>query len=275
MDFVDNLHYAIYYLQSKKEEQQTTMPNVFHLLAPPVLLSLSIPLALLAIITTSLAFSTLLIRVSIVYFELGVALLHSYLFVPPPKRSYPRTPPYSVSPGRTSPRHPRANRRTSTASTASAQDLTAGSSGFPPIHPTKSGSFASLTSSLGPARDYEGVGGWRVASGDGSEEALWIGMNSRLELPAVVSPNTRRHQRSLTGPSLRGSWNPEAVRMSPVKLREGRGSEEYFGVQPPGKGEAEGETGKVRKERSRKGSSGSSTSSGSSGLTSLRRVSAG
>ncbi|KAJ9666927.1 hypothetical protein H2201_003061 [Coniosporium apollinis] len=251
------------------------MPNLFHLLAPPVLLSLSIPLALLAIITTSLAFSTLLIRVSIVYFELGVALLHSYLFVPPPKRSYPRTPPYSVSPGRTSPRHPRANRRTSTTSTASAQDPTTSTSGFPPIYPTKSGSFASLTSSLGPARDYEGVGGWRVSSGDGSEEALWIGMNSRLELPAVVSPNTRRHQRSLTGPSLRGSWSPEAVRMSPVRMREGRGgSEEYFGV-VQGKGEGEVETGKVRKERSRKGSSGSSTSSGSSALTSLRRVSAG
>jgi hypothetical protein len=68
-------------------------------------------------------------------------------------------------------------------------------------------------------RDFEGVGGWRM-SGDDDEEALWMGINSRLQLPAETP--TRRHARSLTGgvsPGQRWSAGSEAFRMSPVQSR--------------------------------------------------------
>ena len=62
-----------------------------------------------------------------------------------------------------------------------------------------------LSQSVGPTRDFEGVGGWRI--GDASDdEALWTNMNSRLELPAH---HERRHQRSLTGEAKFSSFSPE------------------------------------------------------------------
>lgn len=54
-----------------------------------------------------------------------------------------------------------------------------------------------LSFSVGPTRDFEGVGGWRLDNrSDDDEDALWTNMNSRLELPA---DHIRRHHRSLTG----------------------------------------------------------------------------
>lgn len=133
--------------------------------------------------------------------------------------------------------------------------------------PKNSESYASLLGAgvQGPARDYEGIGGWRDEAVDPAEEALWIGMNSRLELPAVVPERARRHhRRSYTGQSQMSSgsqvslvnmasgggrsgiWSPEALRMSPVQSRARTPSvtelrhmieeEEYFGLQPHGSG---------------------------------------
>ncbi|KAF2187916.1 hypothetical protein K469DRAFT_704188 [Zopfia rhizophila CBS 207.26] len=208
------------------------MASLLYLLGPPLLLLISIPLAIFAVLTTTIAFSTLTLRVSIVYFELGLALIHSYLFPPSPTSIKHPKP---SSPRRTSPQRPR-NRRTSAASTTSSADTALPS--HPPRLHNKSGSFASLIGTGEPNRDFEGVGGWRV-SGDDDEEALWMGMNSRLELPAVIPK--RKHQRSLTGGSQRWSWSPEAMRMSPMQSRArtptgsgngGRGEEkgeDYFG----------------------------------------------
>jgi hypothetical protein len=184
-----------------------TMANIFnpmYLLGPPLLLLVSIPLAIFATITTTVAITALTIRVSIVYFELGVALIHAYL-LPPPQKPLPSR----SSPKRASPTHPR-TRRSSIASAASLDQPQR-------IH-RKSDSFVSLIGTSDVTRDFEGVGGWRVSGGD-DEEALWMGINSRLELP-TARPK-RRHQRSLTGgsQSQRWTWSPEALRMSPMQSR--------------------------------------------------------
>jgi hypothetical protein len=71
-----------------------------------------------------------------------------------------------------------------------------------------------LSQSVGPTRDYEGVGGWRLDKSSDDDDALWTGINSRLELPA---DHTRRHYRSSTGGSMPGdmrvnrSCSPEAT----------------------------------------------------------------
>ncbi|TKA69017.1 hypothetical protein B0A49_09963 [Cryomyces minteri] len=160
------------------------MPSALHLLTTPFLLLFSLPLAAFAAFTTSLAFSTLLIRVSIVYVELGIALVQSAVQAPATTKSPPPARPTAP------PRHKR--RRSSNFSTASSQDPNATPAGRKP--PTKSDSFASLLGAGGPTRDYEGVGGWRYTA-DGDEDALWMGMNSRLELPAAPSNYStgRRH----------------------------------------------------------------------------------
>lgn len=232
--------------------------NPLYLLGPPLLLLISFPLALFAIITTAIALSTLAVRVSIVYFELGIALIHAYLF-PPPQKAPPKLP----SPGRSSPNRSR-TRRSSVASATSSQD-TAIPHQSQRLH-NKSGSFASLVGTSEITRDFEGVGGWRVPA-DEEEEALWMGMNSRLELPAVM-PN-RKHQRSLTGGSQRFGRSPEAIRMSPMQSRsrtpvqtDGYG-DEYFPMQPTMRplSSTSDLTGRIPQDGRRKSVSGSSTSS--------------
>jgi len=219
--------------------------NPLYLLAPPILVLISLPLAGFAVLTTTFALTTLLIRVSIVYVELGLALIRSYLFASEIKPS-PRVrtqPPTNLPPHR--------RRRSSVLSTSSSQDF--GQSPIKNAYVTKSDSFASLlgAGAQGPGRDFEGVGGWRDAAVDPAEEALWISMNSRLELPAVAPERQRRHQRSLTGGSQRwsGVWSPESMRMSPVQsrartpsvtdLRMSEGADEYFGLQPHGRQSSE------------------------------------
>ncbi|OCK82535.1 hypothetical protein K432DRAFT_219636 [Lepidopterella palustris CBS 459.81] len=243
------------------------MFNPLYLLGPPILVLVSIPLAIFAFFTTSIALSTLLIRVSIVYVELGIALIRSWLFVQDPNKTCSKSIAPSSSSRRTSPH--RRNRRSSGASTSSSQDLAISRK-----PPTKSGSFASLIGSGGPNRDFEGVGGWRVP-GEEEEEALWIGMNSRLELPAAVPTHQhqRKHQRSLTGGSQRWSWSPEAIRMSPMQSRartpvagaEPLNPEEYFDFDPHNRfSTASDPIGKHTHDGRRKSLSASSTSSASS-----------
>ncbi len=250
------------------------------LLGPPILILISIPLAWFAAFTTFAAFATLLVRVSLVYIDLGLALVHSWLFVRKPRSRRSRAHPSPSSPVHTSPSRLRRRQssRSSLTSNASSQDLT-----MTRKPPSRKESIASLVSTCGPNRDYEGVGGWRL-SGDGQEEALWIGMNSRLELPAAGGERNRRHHnRSLTSGSQRWSWSPEAIRMSPVQSRartptaaESRiGTESYFPMQPHTK-ITESEVGRETKVERTKSSGGSSVSSaasmGKSGRTSVKQA---
>jgi hypothetical protein len=261
--------------------------NPLYLFVPPALVLISIPLVLFAIFTTLIAFATLFVRVSIVYVELGLALLRSYLLPSSPKPSKPPTPIPA------SPSSPSRRRRSSVVSTSSSQE-------YLRKPPGKSDSYVSLLGAGAPNRDYEGVGGWRDLVDD-QEESLWLGMNARLELPMSVSNKQRRHTRSLTGGSVgngsagaqamnRYSWSPGAMRMSPVQSRARTpsvpdmsapqimqqqvvSSEEYFELQPYGRPVAVVEMTPKDSRRKSGGASGTGSGPGSSDI--LRRKSLG
>ena len=84
----------------------------------------------------------------------------------------------------------RRKRRSSSSSALSAGSLTPARS--------DSGLIIGLSQSIGAARDFEGVGGWRLGE-QSDDETLWTNINSRLELPA---DHGRRHKRSLTSGSM-------------------------------------------------------------------------
>lgn len=186
--------------------------NPLYAVAPFIIVTVSIPLAIFAVVTASIALSLLAFRGFIVYTQLGTALLGAWLSPTPTKPVAQRHQP--PSPDRTSPPRNR-NRRRSSNGSGTSQDTIVPPTRLGP----KSGSFTYLLGEGGLTRDYEGVGGWRD-TGNEDEEALWMGINSRLQLPAA--PTGRRHQRRHTGgqsPSQRWSWSPEAFRMSPVQSR--------------------------------------------------------
>lgn len=210
--------------------------NPLYAVAPFFIVLVSVPLTIFAVATTSIALSLLAFRGFIVYAQLGTALLGAWLSPLPPK---PVTPQHqALSPERTSPPRNRHRRCSSNGSGTSSQETRVPASRLGP----KSGSFTALLGEGGLLRDYEGVGGWRD-TGNEDEEALWMGINSRLQLPAATPG--RRHQRRHTSgqsPSQRWSWSPEALRMSPVQSRartpnrlvvnERYENGEYFPFQP-------------------------------------------
>ena len=186
------------------------MANILQLVGPLVLLWLSVPLASLAIVTTTLAFSTLFVRVSIVYFELGTALMSSWLFDKDSTTSRIRSKACHIS-SNASTRYsnPKKRRRSSAPQNAPAS--------LPP--PTKSQSFASLVGSSGPTRDFEGVGGWRLAA-DTQNEYSWTHHNSRLQLANIAGDKPRRrHQRSLSSQGHLFGSASSTMRLSPATSR--------------------------------------------------------
>jgi hypothetical protein len=153
-----------------------------------------------------------------VYCRLAIAIVGAWLSPSPSKPMPLRRSPLMPSSTRLSPTRQRP-RRTSTASTASSQDAALHSAHTSRLLKHKNNSLTALIGTSELTRDFEGVGGWRVP-GDDDEEALWMGINSRLQLPAETP--TRRHARSLTGgasPGQRWSVGSEAFRMSPVQSR--------------------------------------------------------
>lgn len=176
----------------------------------PFILLFSIPLAIFAAITTTLACSILLFRVLLVYAELAVAVIPHYLLgLATPKQSLPHIKSFS-NPAAVPAR--RRKRRSSGGSGASGGSLT----------PVGSDVNIGLNQSIGPQRDFEGVGGWRLDV-PSEDDSLWTSFNSRLELPA---DHVRRHRRSLTSGSMPGeqrrgdrSYSPEATMTSPNTSR--------------------------------------------------------
>ncbi|KAK3630578.1 hypothetical protein LTR56_017376 [Elasticomyces elasticus] len=162
---------------------------------------LSLPLAAFAIFTTTLAFWVLLFRVSLVYAELLIALLRSYV-VPPTEDLRVDIP----SPNSAKDRSPRSRRASSSS----------GSSGLQMQAFGTSDSSTNLAEPL-PSRDYEGVGGWREQEDD-AEEALWLGINRPIEPPTLSGP--RHYALGLTSLSRNHSalTSPEQGR-SPLALR--------------------------------------------------------
>ncbi|MCJ1320613.1 hypothetical protein MMC15_005953 [Xylographa vitiligo] len=151
----------------------------------PFIVLVSVPFFIFAVITTSLAFFTLFLRVLIVYIELAVVVVHNHFSLPPSPKKKP-----SLSRKKSG--------RSIAGSRSSSGSLT------PKLPIPDSGIYPSTPLT----RDFEGVGGWRFPdAGDDDSEALWTGMNARLELPALVSVGGElkaKHERNLTTGALVG-----------------------------------------------------------------------
>jgi len=260
------------FLRLGSSSLELSLWNPVYAVTPFILLSVSIPLAFFAVVTTSIAVSLHSFRAITVYCRLSIAIIGAWLS-PSASNPVPLRAPLMPSSARHSPTGQR-HRRASTASTTSSQDAALHSAHTSRLLKHKNNSLTALIGTSELTRDFEGVGGWRVP-GDDDEEALWMGINSRLQLPAETP--TRRHPRSLTGgasPGQRWSAGSEAFRMSPVQSRartpvrsaveDGSG---YFPVQPTSnsrRGSAGSESAKQHNRR--KSGSGSSMSSTASGL---------
>ena len=257
---------------------ELNMWSPIYAVAPFVLLSISIPLAFFALVTTSIAIALLSFRALVVYVHLAIAIIGAWLSPsPPPKHSLPRRSHFIPASARHSPTGVRQrSRRTSIAGAASSHDSSAYSAQKSNFLQRKNNSLTALIGTGELTRDFEGVGGWRMA-GDDDEEALWMGINSRLELPAEIP--TRRRRLSFTGatsPGQRLSVGPEILRMSPVQSRSRTpvrfvpdDEHGYFPQQPIPNNRRFSTSSEVSKQhKRRKSGSGSSTSSNTSaGLT--------
>ncbi|KJZ78043.1 hypothetical protein HIM_02680 [Hirsutella minnesotensis 3608] len=190
--------------------------NPVHTFIVPFLFVVTVPLALFAGITTTLAFSILSFRVILVYLDIALALVpqcfgsrkapYATSYSWPDDRQRAISPSASNS-GRsndTSPTTPtsaqqqqpaqhhqqliyrrRRRRPSSATSIVSAGSTTPGG-----------GDLAiGLMPSVGRDRDFEGIGGWR-SDRDGDDDS-WTTINSRLELPDRAY--ARNHHRSLSG----------------------------------------------------------------------------
>ncbi|KAL5115139.1 hypothetical protein ACEQ8H_006975 [Pleosporales sp. CAS-2024a] len=198
---------------------EVSLWNPVYALTPFILLAISIPLAILATFTTCIAIFVLFCRAFVVYIELTVALAGAWLDPNPPQK----LPDARRSPSASSPVQANAPSRhrlfyRSNASSVSSQETIVPASVPARLTISTAMTNPSVNTDDLP-RDYEGVGGWRTAGSD-DEEALWIGMNSRLQLPG--DKPARRQHRSLSGgnsPVQRRSWSPEASRTSAAPAR--------------------------------------------------------
>ena len=211
------------------------MSWLFHAVVSPAILIISIPLTIFAAITTTLAFSTLFFRVLIVYAELAAAVLQNQFALPVQKsRSTLKSSPSTLQTTHEDRRSHRNRRRSSVASGSSNGGSTT------PKAP-ESGGF-SIYSGGGAARDFEGVGGWRIPGPD-DDEKVWENMNSRLELPALINDGrTRNHHRSRTSGSLasislpmRSPMQSRARTPTSMRVPESTSPKEYFGANTPSK----------------------------------------
>jgi len=176
------------------------------------ILLFSIPLAIFATITRTLATSVLLFRVLLVYAELAFAVIPYYILgVTTKNLIIPRTTSFlnsSSLPAR------RSKRRSSGGGPTSGGSLT----------PVTGDINLGLNQSIGPQRDFEDVGSWQLDA-TSEDDPIWTNINSRLELPA---DHVRRHRRSLTSGSTSGdcgwrgagrSYSPEATVILPNSAR--------------------------------------------------------
>ncbi|KAM3535192.1 hypothetical protein MY4038_001606 [Beauveria bassiana] len=174
--------------------------NPIYVLFVPFLFLVTVPMALFAGVTTTLAFSVLICRGILVYLDLALSYVHralhglqvpSRLHRAAAARSEPPspTPSYLALRPRRRHHHHHHHRRLSSVSI-----LSAAAGSVTPVNDVGLG----LTPSIGAERDYEGLGGWRVGDDD-----IWTTINSRLELPD--RQYVRHHHRS---PSAGGASTP-------------------------------------------------------------------
>lgn len=163
--------------------------NPVYAFVVPFLFIVTVPLALLAGITTTFAFAVLIFRVIIVYLDVAFSLIPQSLASLKFQGHYIRhqdqlAPASFASPTSSSIRHSlstssihqqslfQRRRRRRPSSTISI--LSTGGSTTPV------GDYGlGLMPSVGPERDFEGIGGWR----SGDDDDVWTAINSRMELP--------------------------------------------------------------------------------------------
>jgi hypothetical protein len=231
--------------------------NPIYGLVLPFLCMFTLPLAIFAGITTTLAFSVLMFRVVLVYLDIALSFVPKYLMGGSGpthrhghrhRRALPASYGYREhegqwSPTATSPNGsdgsgfvsgdsspPRApslplgfittgHRSTVSSPTTTGRRSRRPSTAGGTTTPGKEGetnpfAFPSTTSSTNAiARDFEGVGGWRLGP-DGDDESDWANINSRLELPLERRQGTNHHYRTSTSGSAgvqpvtpgEGSW---------------------------------------------------------------------
>lgn len=154
-----------------------------YVLFVPFLFLVTVPMALFAGVTTTLAFSVLICRGILVYVDLAVSYvnrsIHGFKVPTHLHQAAARSDPPSPTPSYLALR--RRRRRPSSVSILSGGTAT-------PVNDVGLG----LTPSIGAERDYEGLGGWRVGDDD-----IWTTINSRLELPD--RQHNRHHHRSPSG----------------------------------------------------------------------------
>jgi hypothetical protein len=237
--------------------------NYTYTLLLPFIVFSSIALAFFATITTTLAFTILFLRVLVVYVELAIAVIPYYLLgIAAPKHYLTRAKSFTNAPPTVPTR--RRKRRGSGGSGVSGGSIT----------PVASDVNFGLNQSIGPQRDFEGVGGWRLDV-PSEDDSLWTSFHSRLELPA---DHGRRHRRSLTSGSMplerirkERSYSPEVIIPSANTSRArtpptGVTPEGYFAIVP-----GNGGTKVLKKMPSNMtATSGSSISSKSSGDLSMK-----
>ena len=227
----------------------------------PLLLA-SIPLVILATLTTTLAFSTLFLRVLMVYAELAAALVQDQ-FAPQSTSNKSKKTGQTHLGRRDSLYRRCSGRRSSTASGSSSY----GGETTPKV-PDMSG--LGFYGGGDSTRDFEGLGGWRLPGPD-DDDSLWTNMNSRLELPTLADGRQTHHHRSQTSGSMTNmvlpSTSPTSSRArTPTRGQIGRPSspEEYFRNRPPSKSTTSLDTANIGKSLLRHKPSNSSGSSHSS-----------
>lgn len=207
------------------------MSGLFSFLVSPILLLISIPLTVFAAFTTTIAFSTLFVRVLIIYAELAAALLLDQFGGHTTFKSAPEPPNLKAIAGE---KHSRRKSRRS-----SAGSLSSNGGSTTPKAPESSG--FGIYSGGGAARDFEGVGGWRIQGPDDEDDENWTSMNSRLELPAMLDRRPRSHHRSRTSGSLTSVLPPKSPGQSRARTPTGTrvpetgSAEEYFANRTPSK----------------------------------------
>ncbi|KAG4254773.1 hypothetical protein FPRO04_02075 [Fusarium proliferatum] len=182
--------------------------NPVYAFVVPFLFVVTVPLAVFAGITTTIAFSVLILRVLAVYLDVALSFVPHYLGGRKTRPNHPNTyhphhqilepapaalytnpvPPSAVSTAFESSLRRRRHRRSSSALS------TAGTT--TPISEKGLG----LLPSIGPERDFEGVGGWRL----GGDDETWTTINSRLELPDKQHLGRNHHRSPSGGPTTPG-----------------------------------------------------------------------
>ncbi|KND88485.1 hypothetical protein TOPH_06880 [Tolypocladium ophioglossoides CBS 100239] len=244
--------------------------NPVSALVVPFLFVATAPLAVFAAVTTAFAFSALLFRVLVVYLDITLSLVpqyfadrgrsrHPHPHRRPRRRHHPLrhddqrslspastssdisidlgpptptpTPALALAPAQHQPIFRRRRRRPSSATSV----VSAGST--TPIGDVGLG----LMPSVGPERDFEGVGGWRDGKDD---DESWTAINSRLEYPdrtharshhrtpsgGLVTPGDAhgpdaRHPKTPTSPNSCRTRTPSGSRMSLIGVADSDG---YF-----------------------------------------------